>query len=244
MKQYMTSGLIVALIAIGVAMGCGSGEVEPKPTPDATLTPTGEIGELPGTYKYSMAWSDSDGETVSMDVWVKGDKSRVDMSQTVPGWETETIIFLDDSQFEWMYYPDENQAYKWLRDDQTSGMADAYTWWFTEYYYGTVLEGTILADMQASCAIEPICSSVAITGHDTISGQSCTEFTATATHGGMDIYWISNSGWLMKLYTIDATGYSVTMEYIDIDLNPSISNDAFDIDTVAPGAEIIDMTEW
>jgi len=236
MKKIVMSGLVVALLATGVTMGCCGETEEP--------TQTEGIGELPGTYQYSMAWSDSDGETVSLDVWVKGDKSRVDMSQTVPGWETETIILIDDGEFEWMYYPDENQANKWLRDDETLGFADAYTWWFTEYYYSTMSEETILTDMQAACAIDPICYSVAITGHETIGGHPCTEFTGTATHGGTDIYWVSNHGWLMKVESTDATGYSVTMEYTDIDLNPSISNDAFDIEEVAPGAKIIDMTEW
>jgi len=212
-------------------MGCGGGETE------------GEVGELPGTYLYSMAWSDSDEETVYLDVWVKEEKSRIDISQTLPGEETGTIILIDNGEFEWMYYPDENQAYKWLRDDETSSFADAYTWWFAENYYSTVSEVTMLAEMQAACAVDPTCASVAITGHEAVGGQSCTKFTYTAYDGATTIYWVSSSGWLMKLESTDATGYSLTMGYSDIDLNPSISNDKFDIDKVAPGAEIIDMAE-
>lgn len=247
MKRFVMSGLMVALIAVGVAMGCGGGETEPTPTPEATPeitpTPTEEIGELPGTFQYSMEWSDSTGSMSSMEVWVKGEKSRVDLSTTDPGEETETIIFIDDGEFNWMYYPDENLAYKWPTMSGVNPGA-AYALWFTENYYGTVSEAMILTTMEVACSFSPTCSSVSITGHETISGQSCTKFTLTAEDGGTATYWISNSGWLMKVETIDATGYTVTMEFASVDLNPSISNDIFDIYQVAPDAVIIDMTEW
>jgi len=235
MKKFVMSGLIVALIAAGVTMGCCGETEEPMPTEG--------IGELPGTYQYSMEWSDSDGATVSLDVWVKGEKSRVDISITAPGEETETIIFINDGEFEWIYNQDEDVATKYQSGVGMS-LADAYTWWFTEYYYGTVSEGTILAEIQAACAIDPICSSAAIIGHETVGGQYCTKFAYTATDGATIIYWISSSGWLMKVEFTNATGYSVTMEFTDVDLNPSISDDIFDMDKVAPDAEIIDMTEW
>jgi len=46
----------------------------------------------------------------------------------------------------------------------------------------------------------------------------------------------------MKLQSAEVTGRVITMEYTDIDLNPSISDDMFDIEKVAPGAIIVDMT--
>jgi len=247
MKKFMISGLVVALIAVGVAMGCGGGESEPTPTPEATPeitpTPTEEIGELPGTFQYSMEWSTSDGDTVSLNMWVKGEKARTDMSMKEPGEEIETIIFIDDGEYEWTYNQDGNVAIKYQSGSEAS-LAGMYTLWFTENYYGTVSEGTILTSMEVACAISPTCSSASITGHETLNGQSCDKFTLTNTDGATAAYWISNSGWLTKVETIDATGYSVTMEFTNVDLNPSISNDIFDIDQVAPDAEIIDMTEW
>lgn len=41
MKKCFISGLMVALIVVGIAMGCGNGAAEPTPTP------TEEIGKLP-----------------------------------------------------------------------------------------------------------------------------------------------------------------------------------------------------
>jgi outer membrane lipoprotein-sorting protein len=237
-KKSFISGLIVALIVAGVAMGCGNGAAEPTPTP----TPTEEIGELPGTYQYSMQWSDSNEVSVSLDVWSKGEKSRVDMSMTDPSDETNLAIFINDGEFQWIYDQYENIVTKYLSDSGMS-LADSYTWWFIKYYFGNVSEDTILAEMEVACDSDELCSSVAITGHESIGGQSCTKFTSSAYDGATIIYWISNSGLLYKVEATDATGYSVDMEYTNIDLNSSISDDQFDIDKVAPGVEIIDMTE-
>ena len=237
MKRFVMSGLIVALIAVGVAMGCGDGEAEPTPTPMATPTPTPteEIGELPGTFQYSMEWSDSDDDTASMDVWVKGEKSRVDWSMTEQGAETATVIFIDDGEFDWMCYPDENLAYKWPTMSGVNPGA-AYALWFTENYYGTVSEDTILAAMQVGCP-----GGASKGDHETVAGQSCTKFTCNLGDGVTATYWISNSGWLVKGEFTQA-GYAYTMEFTSVDLNPSISNDIFDIYQVAPDATIIDMT--
>jgi outer membrane lipoprotein-sorting protein len=237
MKKSSISGLMVALILVGIAMGCGNGASEPTPTP------TEEIGELPETYQYSMAWSDSNEVSVSLDVWGKGGNSRVDMNMTEPSEETESIIFIDDGEFQWIYDQNENIATKY-QSDATTSLADSYTWWFVKYYFGNVSEETILAEMEVACDIDTLCSSVAITGHESIGGQSCTKLTSSAYDGATIIYWISNSGLLIKVEATDAAGYSVTMEYTNIDLNSSISDDKFDIDKVAPGVEITDMTEW
>ena len=236
MKKSFISGLMVALIVVGIAMGCGNGEAEPTPTP------TKEIGELPETYQYSMEWSNSNEVSVSLDVWGKGGKSRVDMSMTDPSEETNLAIFIDDGEFQWIYDQYENVATKYQSDAGLS-LADSYTWWFVEYYFGDVSEETILAEMEVACDIDALCSSVSITGHESIGGQSCTKFTSSAYDRATIIYWISNSGLLIKVEATDAADYSVAMEYTNIDLNSSISDDKFDIDKVAPGVEITDMTE-
>ena len=241
MKKSFISVLMVALIIIGIAMGCGNGAAEPTPTP------TKEIGELPETYQYSMEWSDSNEVSVSLDVWGKGEKSRVDMSMTDPSEETETRIFINDGEFQWIYDQYENVATKYQSDaDQAvaeMSLVNSYTWWFVKYYFGNVSEETILAEMDDACDSDPLCSSVAITGHESIGEQSCTKFTSSAYDGATIIYWISNIGLLIKVETINAAGYSATMEYINIDLNSNISDDQFDLDKVLPGVEITDMTE-
>ena len=224
MKKSFIPGLMVALMVAGIAMGCGSG-----------------AAELPGTYQYSMEWSDSNEVSVSLDVWGKGGNSRVDMSMTEPSEETETIIFIDDGEFQWIYDQNENIATKYQSDAGMS-LADSYTWWFVQYYFGDVSDETMLAEMEVACDIDPLCSSVAITGHESIGGQSCTKFTSSAYDGATIIYWISNSGLLIKVEAANAIGYTVDMEYTNIDLNSSISDDKFDIDKVAPGVEIIDTT--
>jgi outer membrane lipoprotein-sorting protein len=241
MKKSFISGLMVALIVVGIAMGCGNGEAEPTPTP------TKEIGELPETYQYSMEWSNSNEVSVSLDMWSKGEKSRVDISKTDPSEETETRIFINDSEFQWIYDQYENVATKYQSDaDQLvakMSLVNSYTWWFVEYYFGNVSEETILAEIEVDCDINPLCSSVAITGHESIGEQPCTKYTSSAYDGATFIYWISNSGLLIKVEATDAAGYSVAMEYTNIDLNSNISDDQFDIDKVAPGVEITDMTE-
>lgn len=246
MKRFVMSGLIVALIAVGVAMGCGGGEAEPTPTPMATPTPTPtptpteEIGELPGTFQYSMEWSDSTGSTGSMEVWVKGDKWRNDWSATQDSEVTEFTL-IDDGEFGWMYFPDLNVAMKYSSSSEMDNPGVVYAQDFSANYFGEVSEGTILTSMEVACAISPTCSSVVFSGHETISGQSCYKFTLTNTDGGTATYWISNSGWLVKAQITQADD-TYTMEFTSVDLNPSISNDIFDIYQVAPDAVIIDTT--
>jgi outer membrane lipoprotein-sorting protein len=189
-----------------------------------------------------MEWSDSNEVSVSLDVWGKAEKSRVDMSMTEPGEETNLAIFIDDSEFQWIYDQYENIATKYQSDAGMS-LADSYTWWFVEYYFGNVSEETIHTELEVACDVDPLCSSVAITGYESIGGQPCTKYTSSAYDGATIIYWISNSGLLIKVEAIDATDYSVAMEYTNIDLTSSISDDNFDIDKVAPGVEITDMTE-
>jgi outer membrane lipoprotein-sorting protein len=86
---------------------------------------------------------------------------------------------------------------------------------------------------------------VAITGHEDVGGEDCTIFTWTFTDGSTYSYWISSSnGWLAKWESYNAdTGITTTMQFTDIDLNPTISDAIFDVDQVfAPGTTIIDVT--
>lgn len=215
-RRAVVSGVLVVLFAVGVTMGCGcvptptpgpTATPEPTQTPEPTATPE-EIGELPGTFQYSMEFSDSEGITVTMDVWAKGVKSRSD-------------------------YTANNIAMKYSRGGGSDPSA-AYALWFTENYYGDTSEGTILAAMQVACP------GASITGHETVAGQSTTKFTCTL-EGITTHYWITDDGWLVKA-EVSQDGYTATYQFTDIILNQPISDDMFDINVVAPGATVMDMT--
>jgi outer membrane lipoprotein-sorting protein len=173
---------------------------------------------------------------------VKEAKARTDC--TASDGEEETWIFISDGDFDWMYYPDENTAVKL---DAGSGInpGKIYEVLFTGYYYGAIAEGEMLVAMEAACALDPECASVSITGHETVAGESCIKFTWTGTDGSTSSLWISTStGWLIKTADYDApTGITTTMEFTNIDLDPTISDDIFDVHQVfVPWPEITDMT--
>jgi hypothetical protein len=249
----ITSAAIVFLLGIVLVSGlaCVNGLGEPTPTPTSTSTPTPgpdpppppvEGGaELPEAYQYTRTWA-RDDETIVMHVWVKGDKSRADWSlyETSPA-KNEKIKFIDDGTYKWVYDVDEHAATKNL-SEATVHQVEEHMLWFSENYYGNMSEGTIIFAMQAACDSDPLCSTVDITGHETIDGQYCTKYAYSAYDSATIIYWISNSGYLVQVEYTDTTGWTTTMKFTDIDLNPRISDDIFDISKVAPGATIIDMT--
>ena len=257
MKRATTFIFITAVLAVIMmaGFGCGNGQpAQPTPTPTATQpaptatagepTPTqtqnGGVAELPDTYQYSIDFSDQGGLAVAIDVRVKGERARSDYAITLPEEDTDTTIFIDDGEFDWVFFPGENQVMKYNPGAGTNPAA-FYSAWFTSNYYGAVAESEILSAMQASCSIDPLCQSVEITGHDTVAGKSCTIFTMTSTEGTLIDLYISADGQLLKLELTDF-GFTSTMKFTDIDLNPSIPDSVFDIDTVAPGAEVIDNT--
>jgi outer membrane lipoprotein-sorting protein len=222
--------------------------------PDATNSPqtvsvsldisSAAAAELPGTYSYMMEYSDTNGYAMSMLVQVKeGVGARTDWTTLTPS--ATTVIFISDGEFDWYYVPDYHMAFKYCPD---SGMNPGapYALWFTEYYYGSLSEGDILAAMEAACAFEPTCASVAITGHETILGEYCTIFTMTMTDGSTMSIWlpVGSGGWLMKWEYSDAmTGITSTMQFTAIDLSPTIPDSTFDVDQVfAPGTVIYDNT--
>jgi len=177
-----------------------------------------------------------------MHVWVKGEKSRADWNlyETSPA-KNEKIKFFNDGEYKWIYDVDEHSAAKY-QSEGTVHQVEDHMLWFSDNYYGPVSEGAIISEMRIACNLDQFCSSVDITGHETINGHSCTKYTYSAHDGATIIYWISDGGYLMKLQSAEVTGRVITMEYTDIDLNPSISDDMFDIEKVAPGAIIVDMT--
>jgi outer membrane lipoprotein-sorting protein len=239
--QVATVLLLGIVLVSGLA--CGNSGVEPTPTPgpDPTPPPVGGSVELPEAYQYSRMWA-RDDETIVMHVSVKDEKSRIDWSlyETSPA-KNEKIKFIDDGEYKWIYDIDEHWAAKYLTEDVVH-QAEEHLLWFSENYYGNMSESTVLSEMQAACDSDAQCSDVAITGHETVDGQLCTKYTYRAYNDSEIVYWISNSGYLVQVEYTDTAGWTTTMKFTDIDLNPSISDDIFDISKVAPGAIIVDMS--
>ena len=253
MRRFTMVSLIFALVITFAAIGCsGGGSVGPTPQP-AVATPTQqptqqptqeptqepeEISEMPANYQYSIHSSDSMGTDVTMDIMVKGEKSRTDWTASAPGEETESLIIISDGQFTWLYTPAESSVIK-LSVDSMMNPAIMYQSWFIEQYYGEVSDTTILASMQYACP-----GGASIDTQETVAGQPCTKFTCNLGGEITYQYWITDAGWLAKA-VVSQTGVSYTMEFTDVNLiNPSLSDDLFDISVVAPGIEPLDMTGY
>jgi outer membrane lipoprotein-sorting protein len=240
---YVSAVIIVSVLAIA---GCG-GTPQPvptqtppttTPTPTASATPAATL-QLPDSFRYTQNLSDTEGTLLTNTVMVKQNKFRVEYSTNI-AYGIGQMIIIDDGQFTWIYYPQMNQVMKFDSDPENDPTA-MYTGWFVENYYGEASAEAILATMQHICDIESLCDYVEITGHETVAGQDAYKFTKHMTDGEVNVMWISHQGLLLKLvYT--AGNVVNTMEFTEIDLNPSLSDSLFDIDTVAPGVPVIDLT--
>lgn len=243
MKIAQVATVLLLGIVLVSGLACGNSGMEPTPTPgpDPTPPPVGGSAELPEAYQYTRTWA-RDDETIVMHVWIKSEKSRADWSlyETSPE-KNEKIKFTDDGEYKWIYEVDEHWAAKYQTEDVVH-QAEEHMLWFSENYYGNMSEGAILSAMQAACDSDAQCSSVAITGNETIDGQPCNKYTYSSYDNAAIVYWISNGGYLVQVEYTDTMGWTTTMKYTNIDLNSSISDDIFDISKVAPGAIIVDMT--
>ncbi len=234
MKRFALSIMAIALIATLALVACGDGNGNgAQPTQQPTQVAE-QPGELPGSYKFSMEMSDSLGTTGEMMFWVKGDKWRTDWSATQQGTETE-MVMLYDGEFAYMYMPEMNMVYKYASESAMSNPGAQYAEEWKDGYYGDVSEATILAGFQAGCM-----GGASIAGHETVAGQSCTKYTCNAGGGVVSHTWITNSGWPIKI-EVTSAGYTYTMQYSNIELNPSIADSVFDINSVAPGVPITDL---
>jgi outer membrane lipoprotein-sorting protein len=250
MKRVSTFVLIPILLTLLLATGCGNGKGEPaKPTPTPTATavqptPTqtqsGTTAELPDTYQFSIAFADQANLSIDINVWVKGERMRSDYAITQPEEDTDTTIFIADGEFDWVYDPDEEQVSKY-NPGAGANPAAFYSMWFESNYYGSATESEILSAMQASCTIDPLCESVEKTGDSSVDGEPCTIFAMTSTEGTVIEHCLSADGYPLMISLTDF-GFTSTLTFTGIDLNPDISDDIFDIDKVAPGAEVIDNT--
>lgn len=239
MKRFALSGIALALVAVMVLVGCnGDGNGEAKPTAtqqpaEPTATQEQPAG-LPSNYQFSMEWSDSEGSEAVMDFWVKGDKWRTDWTATVEGVDAEMIMIYDGT-FAYMYMPGVNQVYKYSVPGDLANPGAQYAAEFEDGYYGAVSDTTMLAGFQAGCS-----GGASIEGDETVNGVPTTKFKCNFEGGGVSYYWIADSGWLVK-GEVTLAGYTYTMEFSDINMNPTISDNIFDIDQVAPGATIMEL---
>lgn len=232
LKKYALLGLIIAIAVSITAIGCGNGGTsEPTPTATATEQP-GETGTLPDSYKFFMEWSDSDGNSAAMQYWVKGEKWNVAWNETQAGMDLE-MMMLYDGESAYLYMPDANTVYKYATEWEVDNPGAAFAQEFEDGYWGDSSDSEILSGFQAACS-----GTASIEGQEDISGQSCTKFTCDFADGSVSSYWISDSGWLVKGEATSAEGYSYTMQYSNIDLNPTIDDSMFDIESLAPGVPI------
>jgi outer membrane lipoprotein-sorting protein len=171
-----------------------------------------------------------------MTYWVKGDKMRTDWSGTQAGYESEMKLIYD-GDYAYMYMPAANMVYKYASESAMSNPGAAYAEEWKDGYYGDVSDATILAGFQAGCP-----GGASIDGQETVAGYSCTKFTCNAGGGVVSHTWITDDGWPIKIEVTNAEGYTYTMQYSSIELNPSISDSVFDINSVAPGVPITDLT--
>jgi outer membrane lipoprotein-sorting protein len=132
--------------------------------------------------------------------------------------------------------PELNMVYKYATEWEVDNPGAAYAQEFEDGYWGEASDSEILAGFQAACS-----GTASIEGQEDISSQSCTKFTCDFTDGSVSSYWISDSGWLVKGEFTSAEGYSYTMQYSNIDLNPTIDDSMFDIDSLAPGVPITEI---
>lgn len=214
----------------------------PTTTTPTTTTPTttepDTRGELPTTYKYTIAFSSIDGGSGTYEIWVKGEKLRLEMTAEEQG-ETTTMIVLISEDYDYLYMPEENMAIRYPSESSMSPAAAFYSFalFFTGYYTVYFLDEMILAEWEAACSADPYCQSVQITGHETISGEACTVFETTYTDGSKAKVWLAtNKGYVMKVENITAE-VTMTIEFIDIDLNPTIPDSMFEL---PEGVEIMD----
>jgi outer membrane lipoprotein-sorting protein len=226
---------ISLLITIPTLASCTSGGIQiAASAPPATATT--QLGVLPENYQFSMVWSDSDENKGTMDFWVKGDQRRTDWRMTQDGINKELLI-IDDGQFGYIYYPDDNLLKKYKSASMIINPGAIYVQEFEDRYYGGVPEAEILAALQAAY---PFGANIA--RHEIINGQPSTKFTGNiSSMCNMNYYWITPNGWLARA-EITQGDDTYTAEFTDIDLSTNISDDLFDIDKVAPEAEIMDHT--
>jgi len=96
------------------------------------------------------------------------------------------------------------------------------------------------AAIQAACAEEPDCISVRKAGTEVISGHNCNVWEGITTEGTGKVWVAIDTGWPLKFETTYA-GETMTMEFKELDLNPSIPDSVFQLPT---GVEIMDMTSF
>jgi len=238
--------LMLAIVSLLVA-GCDGGEEEATPTPTATPgaaatatpevtpTPTPETGEgLPGSYKYTMVFSSPDGSTGTYKVWVKDGKWRVEETVTEPSGEESTVIYICKEDHD--YVIEDNTAIQYPSGSGMCAMG------ILEGSYPYSSDAGALAEARAECDDDPMCRSVDIVGHETIAGVRCTivEGIAESPEGGEirgTIWLVIDKGWLLKMERTTPEG-TETMEFEELDLNPTIADSVFEL---PEGVEII---EW
>jgi len=121
MKRGITLGIVISVVMVLLFAACAAPETTPtatpSPTPTVTPTPVETLPELLdraagiASVKYDQVMTSPEmpGESMQMKVWIKGNKTRSEM--TAEG-QTAVIIMDWDAQVGYMYIPAQNMATK------------------------------------------------------------------------------------------------------------------------------------
>jgi outer membrane lipoprotein-sorting protein len=206
-------------------------------TSDQTTVVTG----APDTYKLTILFTDTGGTSGSFKVWVKGDKTKIDITTQERSGDESHQVLIRNEEGDFMYDPEEKTGMK-IPDILPQDPFEMYTPWIVYFeYYQTVYtqDAVILAAMKEACANSSSCKDVSIAGHGSVLGEECTIFETTSAQGTKTKVWIAvNKGYPLKVKSTTADDSITTIEYQEVEFSPTIPDSTFEI---PPEVEIQDM---
>jgi hypothetical protein len=184
--------------------------------------------ELPSSYHYRIEFSSSEGDSGKMEVWVEDGQERVNIEdkkgiftilKTIEG-----ICIYDSTDGFSMSFP--------LDKGESMNPAASLEIWFKDYYYGGLSnEEDILNALQQSCGLNPGCDSVKNLGHDKVAGVDSLViemvYTESSSVKSAKMWFATDSGYLVKVETMDADGKVQTIVFTDIEVDKDIPDSVF-----------------
>lgn len=220
-------------------------ETSPTETtePEETSTPTQAREELPDTYKITIVSTDTGGTSGSFTVWAKHDKIKMDITTKQSSGNEDQVILIRNENGDYMYNPEDKTGVK-ISDLLPQDPFEMYGPWVNYFErYQTVYNSDqkILASFETACANSPSCESVGIAGQESVAGEECTIFETTSAQGTTTKVWLAtNKGYPLKAQSTTPDGSTNTVEYTEVNFDPSIPDSTFEI---PPDVEIKDMSD-
>lgn len=170
MKREITLGIVISVVMVSLFAGCAGPTTTPTAKPAETISELLDRASGIASVKYDQVITDPQklGESPQMKVWVKGNKTRSEM--TAEG-QTAVIIMDWDAQVGYFYDPSQNMATKVDLSGQQQVGAIA-TMSATEW------AKLILASPES-----------VVVGSETVDGKDCL-VVESAAEGGKGKAWI------------------------------------------------------